>query len=213
MKKSYYKSALLFNMKDHLSIFIFIMVLFIMGIIFGAIIVNSLSLTQKEDLFYYLSQFFGELKQGKISASSEMFLYSFKENAKFIILMWILGISIIGLPLILILLFVKGIVIGFTVGFLVSQTGWQGFMLACVSVLPQNIILVPVTIIMASCAVIISIKMIKRQFLKSSREKLRPYFLQYSLMLGVALLSFVVASLLEAFLSPGLMKAVIDNMT
>jgi stage II sporulation protein M len=212
VKKSYNKRALLFNSKDHLSIFIFIMVLFLMGIIFGAIIVNSLSLPQKEDLFYYLSQFFGELKQGKVSASSEMFVYSFKENAKFIILMWILGISIIGLPLILILLFIKGIVIGFTVGFLVSQTGWQGFMLACVSVLPQNIILVPVTIIMASCAVIISIKMIKRQFLKSSREKLRPYFIQYSMLLGMALLSFIVAALIEAFLSPGLMKAVIDHI-
>lgn len=212
MKKSYNNKALLFNSKNHLSIFIFIMVLFLMGIIFGAIIVNSLSLTQKEDLFYYLSQFFGELKQGKVSASSEMFVYSFKENAKFIILMWILGISIIGLPLILILLFIKGIVIGFTVGFLVSQTGWQGFMLACVSVLPQNIILVPVTIFMASCAVIISIKMIKRQFLKSSREKLRPYFMQYSMLLGMALLSFIVAALVETFLSPGLMRAVIDHM-
>ena len=63
MKKSYYKRALLFHIKDHLSIFIFIMVLYLMGIIFGAIIVNSLSLTQKEDLSYYLSQFFGELKQ------------------------------------------------------------------------------------------------------------------------------------------------------
>ena len=55
---------------------------------------------------------------------------------------------------ILILLFIKGMVVGFTVGFLVSQMGWQGFMLAFVSILPQNLIIIPVFIIMAALSVI-----------------------------------------------------------
>lgn len=210
MKKSFSRKPAFFQAKENISIFVFILVLFFMGIIFGAIIVNSLTLTQKEDLFYYLSQFFGELKQGKIAASSDMLMYSIKENTKSILLMWILGISIVGMPIIVILLFLKGIVIGFTVGFLVNQTGWQGFMLACVSVLPQNIILVPVTILIASSAVVISIKMIKRQFLKTNRERLRPFFMQYIMVLGISLACIVLAGLLEAFLSPSLMKLVID---
>ncbi len=211
MKKSYYRRAVFITLKDYRSIFIFVTVLFMMGIIFGAVIVNSLSLIQKEDLFYYLSQFFGELKQGRVSASGEMFFYSVKENAKYFILMWILGISIIGLPIILILLFIKGIVIGFTVGFLVNQAGWHGFLLAAVSVLPQNIILVPLTILLASCAVIICIKMIRRQFFKTGREPLKPLFMQYTFFLVVAIGGVIVAGLIEAFLSPGFMKLVIDG--
>ena len=47
-----------------------------MGVIFGAVLVNSLSFTQKEDLFYYLSQFFGQVSQGEIAPTNEMFSQS-----------------------------------------------------------------------------------------------------------------------------------------
>ena len=60
-----------------------------MGVIFGAIVVNSMSFTQKEDLFYYLSQFFGEVSNGKVAESNDLFLQSFFHNSKFIGLMWV----------------------------------------------------------------------------------------------------------------------------
>ena len=44
----------------------------------------------------------------------------------------------------------KGMVIGFTVGFLVNQMGWNGFLLSFVSVLPQNFIIIPVFIMTAT---------------------------------------------------------------
>ena len=71
-----------------------------MGVIFGAVLVNSLSFSQKEDLFYYLSQFFGQVIKGEIAASHEMFSQSIIHNVKYISLIWILGISVIGLPVI-----------------------------------------------------------------------------------------------------------------
>ena len=73
-----------------------------------------------------------------------MFSKVFFHNIKYMGVIWILGISIIGLPVMLILLFLKGMVIGFTVGFLVNQMGWSGFLLSFVSVLPQNIFIIPV---------------------------------------------------------------------
>ena len=62
-----------------------------MGVIFGAIIVNSMTISQKEDLYYYLSQFFGQLSDGKQASSAEMFVQSIFHNAKYLGLMWILG--------------------------------------------------------------------------------------------------------------------------
>ena len=43
---------------EHSSIYLFVIVLFLMGVIFGAVVVNSLSFTQKEDLYYYLITIF-----------------------------------------------------------------------------------------------------------------------------------------------------------
>lgn len=210
MKKRLYQSDAASYFREHSSIFLFIVVLFLMGVIFGAIVVNSMSITQKEDLFYYLSQFFGQVSEGKVADDNDLFLQSFFHNSKFIGLMWILGISIIGLPVILILLFIKGMVVGFTVGFLVSQMGWKGFMLALVSILPQNLIIIPVFILMAAFSVIFSIRMIKRQFMKKYAQPIMPFFKRYILAIIVAVIFISVASGVEAFLSPWLMKTIIN---
>jgi stage II sporulation protein M len=213
MKKRLYQSDAASYFREHSSIFLFIVVLFLMGVIFGAIVVNSMSITQKEDLFYYLSQFFGQVSSGKEAEDNDLFLQSFFHNSKFIGLMWILGISIIGLPVILILLFIKGMVVGFTVGFLVSQMGWQGFLLAFVSILPQNLIIIPVFIMMAALSVIFSLRMIKKQFMKKYAQPILPFFKRYIFALIVAGIFIVAASGIEAYLSPWLMKTMISSIS
>ncbi|ETI69835.1 stage II sporulation protein M [Neobacillus vireti] len=211
MKKRLYQSNAGEFFREHSSIFLFIVVLFLMGVIFGAIVVNSMSITQKEDLFYYLSQFFGQVSDGKVTVDNDLFLQSFLHNSKFIGLIWVLGISIIGLPVILILLFIKGMVVGFTVGFLVSQMGWNGFMLAFVSILPQNLIIIPVFILMAAFSVIFSMRMIKQQFMKKYAQPILPFFKGYILTLIVAVVFISAASGIEAYLSPLLMKTIIST--
>ncbi|OIK09483.1 stage II sporulation protein M [Bacillus sp. MUM 116] len=211
MKKRLYQSDAASYFREHSSIFLFIIVLFLMGVIFGAIVVNSMGITQKEDLFYYLSQFFGQISTGKVAETNDLFFQSFFHNSKFIGLMWILGISIIGLPVILILLFLKGMVVGFTVGFLVSQMGWNGFLLAFVSILPQNLIIIPVFIIMAAFSVIFSIRMIKKQFLKKYGQPIMPFFKRYIVALLAAVIFISVASGIEAYMSPWLMKTIISS--
>lgn len=211
MKKRLYPSNAV-SFREHSSIFLFIVVLFFMGVIFGAIVVNSMSFTQKEDLFYYLSQFFGQVSTENAGENSDLFLQSFLHNSKFIGLIWILGISIIGLPVILILLFVKGMVVGFTVGFLVSQMGWKGFLLAVSSILPQNLIIIPVFIIMAALSVIFSLRMIKKQFMKQYAKPLAPLLKGYIFALIAAVVFISAASIVEAYLSPWLMKTMITSI-
>ena len=213
MKKNKYQNILANHFREHSSIYLFIAVLFLMGVIFGAIVVNSLTLSQKEDLFYYLSQFFSQISNGKVADSKDLFIQSFSHNSKFIGLMWLLGISIIGLPVILILLFIKGMVVGFTVGFLVNQMGWNGFLLSFVYVLPQNIIIIPVFIISATLAVSFSFKMIRQQFMKKMGEPMLPLFGRYMVLLVGAIVSLVIAAGVEAYISPGLMKSIVNMVS
>src|SRR5690606_1235115 len=205
MKKKMYQNVAATHFREHSSIYLFVIVLFLMGVIFGAVVVNSLSFTQKEDLFYYLSQFFGQVSDGKVAAANDLFRQSFFHNTKFIGLMWILGISIIGLPVILILLFMKGMVVGFTVGFLVNQMQWDGFLLSFVSVLPQNLLIIPIFIIASTLAVSFSLKMISRQFMKKVGQPIMPLFGRYMIAFGCAILFLAAAAGIEAFISPILM--------
>ncbi|PLR84552.1 stage II sporulation protein M [Bacillus canaveralius] len=212
MKHRTYQNNVANHFREHSSIYLFVIVLFLMGVIFGAVVVNSLSFTQKEDLYYYLFQFFGQIADGKVAEENEMFIQSFLHNSKFIGLMWILGISIIGLPIILILLFIKGMVVGFTVGFLVNQMGWDGFLLSFVSILPQNLVIIPLFIVTATSAVAFSLKMIRRQFLKKISQPIMPMLGRYLLTFIMVMVFVGAAAAIEAFLSPILMKSVIQTI-
>jgi stage II sporulation protein M len=198
------------HVQEHYSIYVFTVVLFLMGVIFGAIVVNSLNFSQKEDLYYYLTRFFGQVSEGNLASSYDLLRESFLQNVKYIGLMWILAMSLVGLPLILILLFLKGMVVGFTVGFLVSQMGWHGFLLAFVSVVPQNIVLIPVFMVMATISVAFSLKMIRHQFIKRTHEPIFRAMMRYTVTMFSFSLALLVASSLEAYVSPLLMKEVIQ---
>lgn len=213
MKKRKYQNVAANHIREYSSIYLFVVVLFLMGVIFGAVIVNSLSFTQKEDLFYYLSQFFGQAAKGEVNAARDLFLQSFFHNSKFIGLIWILGISIIGLPIILIMLFIKGVTVGFTVGFLVNQMGWNGFLLSFVSILPQNLIIIPVFIIMAALSVMFSLRMIRNQFMKKISQPVLPLFFRYVFSFLGALIVVAGAAGIEALVSPALLKAVILSVS
>ncbi|WP_199425958.1 stage II sporulation protein M [Thermaerobacillus caldiproteolyticus] len=204
------KSALASHMREHASIYLFIIVLFLMGVIFGAVVVNSLNFSQKQDLYYYLMQFFGQVSKGNLASAYDMFQQSYFHNLKYVGLMWVLGISIIGLPIILILLFLKGIVIGFTVGFLVNQMGWQGFVLSFVSVMPQNFIIIPAFIIMGVASVTFSLKMVRNQFMKRTHEPIFPMIMRYALVMVIISVSLLASASLEAYVSPVFMKQVIQ---
>ncbi|MDA7027086.1 stage II sporulation protein M [Bacillus sp. CLL-7-23] len=207
MRKTSIKEVVFQHLKDHLSIYLFVSVLFLMGVIFGAVIVNSMTIGQKEDLFYYLNQFFGHLSEGKAASSKEMFVQSLLHNAKYLGLMWILGISIIGLPIIFIMVFLKGIVVGFTVGFLVNQMGINGFFLSIVSVLPQNILLIPAYLIVGTCAIAFSLKLIRQLFVKRGiNEAPVQWFGRYVIVLGLILIMALISSFFEACLSPLLIE-------
>jgi stage II sporulation protein M len=208
VKRQSMKNELTYHIRENTSLYLFIIVLFLMGVIFGSIVVNSLDFVQKHDLYSYLNRFFGQVTEGKFASSKDMFLQSYFHNVKYIGLMWILGISIIGLPLILILLFLKGVVVGFTVGFLVNQMGWNGFILSFVSILPQNVIIIPAFIIMSTIAMSFSLKMVRQQFNKRIHEPIFPLFTRYTfVIIGLSCL-LLLASTFEAFVSPTLMKQI-----
>ncbi|WP_243386433.1 stage II sporulation protein M [Bacillus kexueae] len=203
------KNVLTQHIKEHSSTYLFVFVLFVMGVIFGAIIVNSMNITQKEDLYYYLNLFFGQVSDGSIASASEMFQQSFLHNLKYLGLMWVLGISIIGLPIILIMLFLKGMVVGFTVGFLVNQMGWGGFLLSFVSVLPQNLILIPAFIVTSATAIMLSLKLIRQLFLKRMLDTPMQLFTKYAIVFVCIFCLAGLAAAFEGYASPLLMKSVI----
>ncbi|OKO90507.1 stage II sporulation protein M [Geobacillus proteiniphilus] len=204
------KSAIAVHWREHASLYVFVIVLFLMGVIFGAIVVNSLGFSQKQDLYYYLTQFFGQVSKDNIASAHDMFWQSYMHNVKYTALMWVLGISVIGLPIILVLLFFKGVVVGFTVGFLVNQMGWRGFLLSFVSIMPQNLVAIPLMIVMGVISISFSLHMVRNQFMKRPHGSMFPMVMRYAAAMVAVALGLLLSSAVEAYLSPALMKQAVQ---
>ncbi|MBR3120109.1 MAG: stage II sporulation protein M [Oceanobacillus sp.] len=209
-----YKNSFLVweHIKNHATIYLFMIILFLTGIIFGAVIVNSMGFIQKQDLFFYLERFFGQITEGVSIDKIDILWQSFTYHAKYLLLLCILGLSVIGLPLVWVLIFVKGLVIGFSVGFIVNQLGLQGFLLASLSIAPQNILVIPIYITAGSISMIFSLTLINKLFSRKNHQLLLQPLAKYSIIFVILLVVSFAAALVEAYVSNQAMQELIKSL-
>jgi len=182
--------------------------LFVIGVSFGALAVNALGPAEKADLVDYVQVFLRGLGQkiGEID-SSVVFRQSALGHLKTAGLLWLLGASVIGAPLCMVVVFVRGFVIGFSVGFLFSEMGLKGLALSVFAILPQNLIAVPALLALGVSSAAFAVLVVRRR-VGSFRVNLAEEFLAYTftcLVLGAGLLG---SSALEAYVTPFLMNLI-----
>lgn len=193
------------HLEEHFLCYFFVLVLFTVGIICGAIAVKALSFSQKQELLSFLQQFFSNA--GTVTSDSTVFMKGLTANLQWGGLLWILGIVVFGLPLVIIIIFFQGFVLGFSVGFLVYELGAKGFLLAACSILPHNLLLVPTILIMAGMAIYFTLQTL-RPALRPRRMTFRQRFIQYSANFLLLFLVVFAASVIETWLSPLLVRLV-----
>lgn len=205
------KQLLLNHIKTNITIYLFVVTLLITGIVFGAIIVNSMSFVQKQDLFFHLNQFFSKVNNNEPIISKDMFIKSYTFHIQYLILILLLGLTIIGIPLIWLLIFLKGLVIGFSVGFIVNQLGFKGLLLATVSIAPQNIIIIPIYIIAASLANLFSLLLFQKIMSRTASISIGRPFGRYITGFIVLMIGSIGGSLIETFISYEAVKITIQT--
>lgn len=194
------------HIKRHTTIYVFTIILFLTGIVFGAILVNSMDFVQKQNLFFYLERFFTQqTNDGEVISRQDIFIRSLLYHIKYLSFMILLALSMIGLPIIWIMVFMKGFVVGFSVGFMVSQLQGQGLLLSAISIAPQNLLIIPIYIIAGSVSMIFSIGLWQKLFLKHHHQEILPPFIRLLIIFAILMVFTALAALMEAYLSNTLM--------
>jgi stage II sporulation protein M len=99
--------------------------------------------------------------------------------------------------------FMRGFSLGFTVGFLLQEKAGAGVMLSLISLLPQNLIYIPLLLVAAVLAVNFSLYILRgRSYGKAS---LGVSLLGYSALMGLLMLVFMTGAFVEAYLVPWLL--------
>lgn len=194
------KNKLYEQKKIYLSIIITIALGIISGIIYNLI----LSKSDHTLITNQLNSFFDAIKKNDINYIP-MLINSLIGNLSLVILIWLLGISIIGLPLIYILCFGKGFLLSFSIISILTTYKFKGIILAVCYLIPGPIVLLLFLIFLGFSSAFFSKKLFSYLFLKqdiSLRHSMKRY-------LQVLLVSIVVAgccSLFDTFFMPSFLK-------
>lgn len=205
---AYFRQMLGGYVKANIVAYFFMTLIFVIGVVVGALAVRTLPDEQKTELISYLHIFFTGLTQGAENGTyfGSMLSSAMFNNAKTIILMWILGFTIVGIPFVLFILFTRGFIIGFTVGFLVNEYVMRGLLFAFASVLPHNFIAIPAVLVMGVSATKFSLMLVRRK----TYGKINLWYeaARYSALCMSMLVLMLFSALLEVYIAPVFMKLV-----
>lgn len=183
--------------------YLLILLLFALGLALGVYGAQRLHGDQVQELGLFLDQFMiqaGTMEIDAIKALQDFFY----RHVVVIVAVYLLGITVIGIPVILGIIVTRGFVLGYTVSFLAGTKGAQGIALICAAVLPQNLILIPALLLAGVAALSFAVLLIRR--FNNSALTIWPSFVGYSGLAIVVLLCVAAAGLIEVYLTPYLVR-------
>jgi stage II sporulation protein M len=125
------------------------------GAVVGGISAGSLDIAGTQELRTYLQSTLTKLAHDGAGYTGWqwMFLDKVLKPAG---LIWVLGMSVVGVPLIAAVIFMRGFVLGFSLVFILKALALRGVLLAIVALVPQNLFYLPGLVLAATGAVIFS---------------------------------------------------------
>ncbi len=190
------------HVQSNMIIYFLVCMFFIIGISSGAFTIRALGEYQKQELINYIQNSFQILNHQPVKEVS-VFKQSILNNLQTGAFIWILGITVIGIPIILILIAIRGFIIGFTVGFFIDQLGIKGMLFSLISVLPQNIFIIPGILVVAVIGISFSKMIIRNKINKSyNTHNIFKQFILYSTIISFIFLIILLGCMVEAYIIP-----------
>lgn len=187
--------------------YLFLIILLLLGIIFGIIFINIINEVDKLIIKNEITEFINLINQDKVNLGSS-FLNSLLENLIFYFIIWCSGFIFIMLPISYFLVFYKGFITGFLLSSLIYIFKLKGILYFLIFVFPTEIL----NIVFMIFFVFIISKFSKKFFLviyKDNPYDLRTLIKKYFLLLIGIIIICVILSLIEIFLNYFLIKTII----
>ncbi len=199
------KQKMMQHLKHNLGLYLVLIGIYVAGVVFGALGVGALQPEHQKDLAGFIQKSFTELTS---SAPQSTFTDLLWDTLKVIVAVYVLGMTVIGMPLIFVIVFTRGFVMGFAVGFLVASRALQGVLLTLMTILPPALVNVPVLLVTAVWAINFSLSLVRGTQGWQGRDLTRQ-FLSYSGTIAVLAVFAVIGALIQGYFSPLMLKVVL----
>ncbi len=203
MQNSKWKIVLKDYVKNNYKEYILTSLIFIIGLFIGVMIINNCTETQSSEITTYLNEFITKFKSTQSINKSELIFSSIKNNIILSLIIWIAGTTVIGIPIVLVVIMIRGLILGYTVSAIALTLGTtKGIVFCLVSILIQNILFIPAVLTLG----VSSIKLYKSIIKDRKIENVKIEIIRHTIIAIIMSLTLCVSALIENTISVTLLK-------
>ena len=133
--------------KNNLKEYIIITLIFLIGIFLGVMFVNNLGEVQKNEIISYVNTYIEAFKRSNTISNTELLQNNIRDNIILTVIIWFIGSTIIGIPIVFGIIAFRGFCLGYTISSITVVFGvTKGIAFTVIAIILQNIIFIPAII-------------------------------------------------------------------
>lgn len=186
-----------------INLFVFFVV--ILGFISGTIFLLALNETDKDLVVNQITNFIANVNDNNINNLNAL-KNAFIENIIYVVIIWLFGMSIIGIIFNIFFMYFKGFILGFSLSSFFLIYKYKGLLAGLIYVFPTSIINILITLIIGVYSIMLTIYLWKIIFMRDKSNDIRKFLKKYLLILLICIVLVIISSLCESYLVPSLFK-------
>ena len=200
MKKKMDKLKWLYNSNKKVLIFLF--GLLVVGFIFGTVFITMINNSDKTLVKDYITKYIESVKNVNYF---KCMINSLINNLGFILIIWLLGISVIGIPVILFICFGKAFTLGFSISSFILNYKAKGCLYALIYLFPSQIVSLIMYTILTLYSLTFSLRIISSVVNKKTLD-FKYLSTKYIKVLVICIIVSILCSLYDVFVIPNILK-------
>ena len=184
------------DIKNNVKPYFIVLVIFAVGVFLGVMFINQMQ--EKSKIEQYINTYIDEtkgLKDGDYLSELQNDIFS---NVGLVLALWFAGTTIIGIPIVLGIILVRGFCLGYTIASCVFVLGRiKGIIFILITILLQNIIFIPAIMILG----VSSIKLYKSIIKDRRKENIKLSILKHSIVSIGIMLALILSSIIKIEIS------------
>ena len=188
------------------KIMIFNIIVLLIGVIFGSLFIDFVSKVDRKILINDVIKYISDIKKLSNSVYSiNVFKDTILNNFIQLFIIFILGLSLIGIFIVVIMLFFKGFTLGLTLSTIIYKYSYKGIIFAFFYVFPFTVFNLLIYIYMSFFAIYSTIKFLKA-FITKGRLEFKQFLGKYILSFLISIVLMIISVLCDSYLLPILLK-------
>ena len=187
---------------------ILVICILFLGVIAGAVFSGIIGQTDKMLVIDKIKLFIDNINNNSIDSLVSL-KNSLSINIVYVLIIWILGMALLGIIFNVFILFIKGFIFGFSIASFILTYSYKGIIISFLYLLFGQLLNIIVILILTIYSVMFSYQLLGIIFGGKNNIDIKKFLKNYLIILLFSIIISIISSISEAFLLPALIKLII----